>query len=142
MTSRENRVIPVLLGGAVCIALSMVLSTILSNVTLWITVGGGVPITQVYAYVWSKPWFIVLGFLVQIFASGMGGYTAAAYGLYQPYLNALIVGVLLMAWYLVMLATPIQTMNVDTLAMISWFLLPAPAAIFGAYIRRRKKAGP
>ena len=138
MTSYPSRFTPVFLGSSVCIALANVLGTILFTVTVWVALGGGVPLADAYTHAMNTPTYLALGFGAQIVASAAGGYTAARFSAHQPYLNSTLVGTVLISWYFVMLATPIQTMKVDPYSIVLGVLLPIPAAVFGAYVYARR----
>ena len=134
---RQSRKVPVLLGAAVSVALVNVLGTVTFNLAVWVLLGEGIPIADAYSKLAVSPfwWFVTLS--IPMVAAAGGGYTAAVYSPVQPQLNAVFVGTLVIAWYLVMLASPLQLMKAQTFYLLASFVVPIPAAIVGAIIRRR-----
>jgi hypothetical protein len=132
--------VPVLLGAAVCISLANVFGTLLFNAATWIVVGSGASLADAYPLVSSNLFFVFLTFAVQAAACAMGGFTAASFSSSRPYLNALLASLLLIVWYLVMLLTPIQNMQVSNFMLFIWFVPPLPMSIVGASVWLRTSA--
>jgi len=130
----NTRSTPALLGAAVCISLTNVFSTILFNVMTWLSTSSGASLAEAYASLSANAYYMLLAFGSGILANALGGYTAAKQSTYQPYLNATLAALLLMAWFVVMMATPIQTAKSDAWALFTWFVIPVPSAIWGARI--------
>jgi hypothetical protein len=133
----QSRAIPVLLGAAVSVAIANVLGTLNFNLTTWLLLGKGISIVEAYSKLAVNPVSALIMQSIPVVASMGGGYTAAAYSPVQPKMNALFVGVLLVAWYFVMLASPFQLMQFRTFDLFMWFAIPIPAVILGAVIRSR-----
>lgn len=139
MRQNSSRIVAVLLGGAVCISLTNVIGTVLFNAMTYVALGSGVPIANAVSRAHSS-WSIAITYAAVVVAGVLGGYTAAALNVSRPYLNAALSGSVLILWYVAMLATPVQIRAFDGWSYVSWFVVPIPAAILGAYFRSLHRA--
>ena len=135
MTQGLSRTVAALLGGAVCVSLVNIVGTILFNAETYILLGSGIPVAEAFARV-RGDWSTAIGVGASVVAAIFGGYTAAALSRYQPYLSAALSGGVLVLWYVVMLATPLQIGPYDRWSYVSWFVIPIPGALFGARLRK------
>jgi hypothetical protein len=108
---------------------------------LCLVLASGVPVADAYSKLTTGASYRVLAYAIPVLATVVGGYTSAAHSKAQPYLNASIAGILVIAWYLIMLTNPLQLMRFEAIYIVAWLLIPVPAALLGAHVWRWRSAG-
>ncbi len=138
MNNPYNR-LPAFLGACVTVALAAVSSTVLFNLLAWVEAGSGLTFEQAYTAVPRFPFYGILSIGLAVASNVGGGWIAAKLSAYQPYLNSLISGFIVLGWATLMMASPLQQGGLGLLTLVQLFLLPIPCAIVGAHLFLRQR---
>lgn len=131
---KADKFFPCITGFSVGFTFGAAFNSFVFNSIAWYLSGDGQTFENMYTVVPTFPFYTQFAFIISVAAYTMAGFVTAKLSKSQPYYNAMLTGIIYLAWLIYLqVSSPLKVVSLEFLTILLWVLV-IPFAIFGSHI--------